>query len=180
MPVFTADNAECFVYTFKEGLLAAAGHDVKLRVTDFEVVADRRGVRGVFQATSLQVECAMANGEERPGALSDADKATIEGYVRNDILQVAEHPEIVWETTRMRRDGEGRLRVQGNLALHGRTKPVKAVVEPVGDRLVASARIRQPDFGIKPFTALMGALKIKPVVEVELSVPSTDELPTED
>lgn len=180
MPVWNADNAQCFVYAFKEGLLAAAGHDVKLRVTDFEVVADRSGVRGRFAANSLEVVCAMSKGEENHGALSDSDKATIKGYVDDDILQSGEHPEIEWTTTRMRRDGEGRIRVQGQLSLHGRTKPVKLTVETVGDRLVAQARVRQPDFGIKPFSALMGTLKIKPVVEVELSVPSTDELPADD
>ncbi len=179
MPVWNPENAECYVYTFKEGLLAAAGHDVKLRVSEFEIVADRRSVTGTFAAGSLEVVCAMVGGEERPDALSDSDRATIEGYVRNDILETAEHPEITWSTTRLRRDGEGRLRVQGDLSLHGRTKPVKATVEQVDDRLVARARVRQPDFGIKPFSALMGALKIKPVVEVEIVVPSTDELPAE-
>ncbi|MEN0064526.1 MAG: YceI family protein [Myxococcota bacterium] len=179
MPVWTADNASVFVYTFKEGLLAAAGHDVKLRVASFEVTADRRGVRGTFDANSLEVVCAMANGEENPGALSDSDRATIEGYVRNDILHSTEHPEIEWATTRMRRDGSGQIRVQGNLTLHGRTKPVKATVQEQGEQLVAKAKIRQPEFGIKPFSALMGALKIKPVVQVEIVVPTTDELPTE-
>ena len=178
MPVWNAENAECFVYTYKEGLLAAAGHDVKLRVTDFEVVADRSGVRGTFRASSLEVVCAMSNGEENLGALSDSDKATIQGYVDNDILQTSEFPDIEWTTTRMRRDGEGRIRVQGDLVLRGRKKPVKATVEEADDRLVARAKIRQPDFGIKPFSALMGTLKIKPVVEVELSVPATTELPT--
>ena len=177
MPTWTAENADCHVFTFKEGLLAAAGHDVKLRVGDFEVTADRRGVRGTFEASSLEVVCAMARGAEVPDALSDSDKATIEGYVQDDILQTGEHPEILWETTRMRRDGDGTLRVEGKLTLHGRTKPVKATVTTEGDRLVARARIRQPDFGIKPFKALLGALKIKPVVEVELSVPTTDDLP---
>jgi len=180
VPVWNADNAECFVYSFKEGLLAAAGHDVKLRVTDFEVVADRRGVRGTFDPRSIEVVCAMTRGAESPGTLSDSDKATIRGYVHDDILQTAEHPDISWTTTKMKRDGQGRIRVQGELSLHGRTKPVKATVDTEGDHLVARARIRQPDFGIKPFSALMGALKIKPVVEVEFRVPVTDELPTDD
>ena len=179
MPVWNAENAHCFVYAYKEGLLAAAGHDVKLKVGDFEVVAGRSGVRGHFDATSLTVVCAMSQGQDNPGALSDGDRSTIEGYVRDDILQTEEHPEITWTTTRMRRDGQGRIRVQGDLTLHGRTKTVKATVEEVEDRLVARARIRQPEFGIKPFSALMGALKIKPVVEVELSVPATTDLPTE-
>ncbi len=181
MPIWTAETAHCFVYTFKEGLLAAAGHDVKLRVSRFELEVDRRGVRGTFDPTSLEVVCAMAAGEERPGALSPADCATIEGYVQDDILETAEHPDIAWATTRLRRDGSGNLRVEGKLTLHGRTKPVKATVETIGDELVAKARIRQPEFGIQPFSALLGALKIKPVVEVELRVPraAADELPTE-
>lgn len=171
MSSWTAENAECNVYSFKEGLLSAVGHDVKLRVTDFELSVEPRGPKGVFEAGSLEVVCAMSDGRENPGALSDSDRATIEGYVRGDILQSDEHPEIVWETTSLRRVNESTLQVEGRLTLHGRTKPVKAKVEAVGDRWVTRVRIRQPDFGIKPFKALMGALKIKPVVEVKLSVP---------
>ncbi|MBX2801083.1 MAG: YceI family protein [Myxococcales bacterium] len=174
MPTWTPENAQCNVYAFKEGLLSAAGHDVKLRVTDFEVVADRRGVRGTFDPASLQVVCAMAAGEEAPDALSDGDKATIEGYVVDDILQVDEHPEITWESTRLARSGDGSIRVEGRLSLHGRTKPVKATVRTEGGQLVTRVKVRQPEFGITPFRALLGALKIKAVVEVELVVPATD------
>lgn len=171
MSRWTAENAQCHVYAYKEGLLSAVGHDVKLRVTDFELDVEGRGVRGMFEANSLEVVCAMAEGEENPGALSEGDVQTIERYVQDDILECDEHPLIEWETRTIRRDGDGNLRVEGRLSLHGRTKPVKATVEVHDDRFVTRVRIRQPDFGIKPFKALLGALKIKPVVEVELSAP---------
>jgi hypothetical protein len=36
---------------------------------------------------------------------------------------------------------------------------------------VAEVKIHQPDFGIKPYTAALGALKVKPDVLVRVSVP---------
>jgi hypothetical protein len=36
---------------------------------------------------------------------------------------------------------------------------------------VAEIKLHQPDFGIKPFTAALGALKVKPDVVVRVSVP---------
>ena len=173
MPTWTAANADCFVYAFKEGLLSAAGHDVKLRVTRFELTVSPDGtVTGSFDPDSIEVVCAMREGRENPGALSDRDHRTIEGYVRDDILQTERYDEITWSSTGLRRDGDG-WHVEGQLTLHGRTKPVRARIEPRGDRLVTVVKIRQPDFGIKPFRALLGALKIKPVIEVELAVPAT-------
>ncbi len=114
----------------------------------------------------------MKDGRENPGALSDKDHRTIEGYVRDDILETARHDDILWSSTGVRRDGDG-WQVDGQLTLHGRTKPVKARVERQGEHVVTRVRIRQTDFGIKPFRALLGALKIQPVVEVELKVPAT-------
>jgi hypothetical protein len=44
-------------------------------------------------------------------------------------------------------------------------------VRAEGDRWVAEMNIHQPDFGIKPYTAALGALKVKPEVMVRISVP---------
>jgi hypothetical protein len=38
---------------------------------------------------------------------------------------------------------------------------------------IAEARIHQPDFGIRPYTALLGTLRVQPDVMVRVVVPAT-------
>ncbi|NBS71148.1 hypothetical protein EBT31_19910, partial [bacterium] len=65
-------NAECLVFTYKEGLLSAVAHDLKIKVTDFEIVIDEASdsISGTFNATSLRVINAMSNGADTPGTPS--------------------------------------------------------------------------------------------------------------
>lgn len=170
MASFDATSASCTVYAYKEGLLSPVGHDVKLRVARFRIEATADRVEATFEAGSLEVVCAMKDGRENPGALGDKDKRTIEGYVRDDILESRRYPTITFRSSELAADGD-ELEVTGDLTLHGRTRSVTARVETVGGRRVAKIRLNQPDFGITPFRAMLGTLKIQPRVEVELAIP---------
>ena len=170
MPTYDQTRAECLVYAFKEGLLAAVGHDVKLRVGKFSVESDGATLKGTFDPASVATVTAMRQGSENPGALSDKDKRTIDGYLRDDILHPRRFPKIEFRSTEIEAEDDG-WNVEGDLTLHGRTRKVKGRVERRGDRLVGRVRVHQPDFGIEPFRAMLGTLKIQPTVEVELSVP---------
>ena len=55
MPRYDASSAKVLVFTFKEGLLSAAAHDLKLEVTKFTVDVEGTSVRAEFDATSLRV-----------------------------------------------------------------------------------------------------------------------------
>jgi len=165
-------NASCFVFTFKEGLLSLVAHDLKIRVTRFSIDVDEaaRAVAGRFDATSLRVACAMNGDEESPGTLSDAQKSEIEANIVNDVLATAEFPEIRFASTSVKDDKNG-FRVAGDLLLHGVSKRVALNVERNADGYVAHARVHQPDFGIRPYSALFGTLKVKAEVEIRVVVP---------
>ena len=60
----------------------------------------------------------------------------------------------------------------GTLALHGVERQITVQVRPEGDRMVAAVPLHQADFGIRPFSALLGALKVKPDLTVRLSLPA--------
>jgi hypothetical protein len=171
MPTYDASTARCSVIAYKEGLLAAVGHNVRLEVDRFEVRIDEDGVEADFDAASLRAVCAVKDGRDDPGALSDKDKKTIAGYVRDDILEVRRHPKIHFRSVELDPDDD-EITIEGELELHGETRDLELTAEREGDQWVARVRLRQGDFGIRPFKALMGTLKIKPEVDVELRLPA--------
>jgi len=172
VPHFDAATAECLVFTYKEGLLSAIAHDLEIRVERFDVDVDEPAlaVRARFDPASLRVVTAVREGAPTPGALSDSDKAKIEDNIRGEVLSVRDYPEIRFVSSAITRDGNA-ARITGDLTLHGKTRPVTVDARAEGDRLVAEARLHQPDFGIKPYSAMLGTLKIKPGLLVRCTFP---------
>ncbi|MBT3217939.1 MAG: YceI family protein [Proteobacteria bacterium] len=171
MPTFDASAAECHVFTFKEGLLSKVAHDLKLEVKEFEVQFDEASISARFDAASFGVVCVMKRGQPKPGTLKDKDKSDILQYLAQDVLQVHRYPEITFQSTEVTRIGSS-VRVAGMLDLHGQKRRLSVLASSEGGRLVARVKVHQPDFGIKPFKALLGAIKVKPDVEVVLSIPA--------
>jgi polyisoprenoid-binding protein YceI len=166
--------ATCHVFTEKEGLLSKVAHDLRIRVDRFDVKiegeGDARSVSATFDPNSLVVESALASGRDNPGALSRSDLRKIEDTIRKDVLHTKKHPKLEFQSTRVEDDGDG-LRVTGDLTLHGRTRELRLHVRDTGDAWETEATLHQPDFGIEPFKAMLGTLKIKPDVRVKLRVP---------
>jgi polyisoprenoid-binding protein YceI len=172
MARFDAYNSECLVFSFKDGLLARLAHDLKLQVERFSIEVDdsTRQIKATFDPSSIQVACAQVDGRDDPSTLSKGDKKKIYDNVAKDVLRVRKYPEIRFDSTNVVERGEG-FAVEGTLQMHGKSRNVQASVRPDGNRWVTEIRVHQPDFGIKPYTAALGALKVKPDVLVRVSVP---------
>jgi polyisoprenoid-binding protein YceI len=166
---FDASTAECLVFTYKAGLLAGVAHDLKLRVERFEVAVDEQGIRARFDATSLRVACAQVGGKDDPRALSDRDRREIEATIVRDVLHARTHPAIEFRSPPVAPSGE--LRIEGTLSIRGRERPL--VLEPrrEGDRAVIETTLDQTAFGIRPYTAMLGALRIRPELRVRITTP---------
>lgn len=164
--------AECRVFTFREGLLASFGHDLELVVTrlDVRVNDTARSVDASFDAASLRVVRALRDGAELSGGLSDADRRTIEDAIRRDVLEAGKHPEIRYLSSRVV-DVENGFDVTGRLTLHGKERPMGLALRRDGERYAAEVSLHQPDFGIKPYSAFLGAMKVKADILVRLSFP---------
>jgi polyisoprenoid-binding protein YceI len=173
MPKYDQSQAECLVFTFKEGLLSKVAHDLKIRVTSFSVDVTPGSVRAEFDLRSLRVVEAMKDGKENPGALSDADKAKIAEQISNEVLHAAQHPTAAFSSRTIASRADGGYSIAGELSLHGVTQTIQAETHAEGGRQVASVELHQPTYGITPFKAMMGTLKVKADVIVRLSVPLT-------
>ena len=164
---FDASTADCFVLTYKEGLLSPVAHDLKLRVTKFqiEVSDDLQHLEASFDSSSLRVESAMRNGREAPGVLSDRDKRTIETNIVEEVLQSKKHPEIRYASgSIVRRDNLALI--AGTLTICGRSRLLTVEAIHIEDAWRSSTKINQPDFGVKPYTAMLGTLRIRPDITV--------------
>jgi polyisoprenoid-binding protein YceI len=171
MPKYDQSQAECLVFTFKEGLLSKIAHDLELQVTRFSVELTPSSVRAEFDLSSLRVLTAMKDGSENPDALSDADKEKIADQIRKEVLESTQHPTAVFTSRSVTRRADGGYSLAGDLALHGVTQAISAETKAEGNRQVASVQLHQPTYGITPFKAMMGTLKVKADVIVRLSVP---------
>lgn len=161
MARYDASNAKVHVFTFKEGLLASVAHDLKFEVTRFAIDLDGDTVRGEFDASSLKVISPMKDGAEHPSLLPTALYGEIEKNARTDVLDSKKHQHVRFESTSLT-DAE----VRGRLTLRGATKELKTT--RAGN--AAEFRFDVRDFGIKPFSAMLGTLKVKPEVVVKVSL----------
>ena len=171
MAKLDASQFKCEVLTYKEGLLSAVAHDLKLDVTKLSVDVDpeAKRVEAFFDPTSLKVRCAMKAGQEQPSTLSNKDKRDIEGNIIKDVLVTKKHKEIRFRSTSVRESGGG-YSVRGALEIKGKAREISFDLVSEGADLVAKIRINQPDFGVKPFSAMLGTLKIKPELDVVVRV----------
>ncbi len=170
MPVIDPSKAEVLVFTFKEGLLSAVAHDLKLRVTRFRLDVDGEAVKADFELSSLVVVTAMKAGRDDPHALSATSRAEIERNMAKDVLEIRRFPVARFETTQVTPTA-----VEGRLTLHGVTRALRGTRAP---STVAEFRFDQRDFGIKPYSALLGTLKLQPQVLVRVTLPATTASPT--
>lgn len=173
MAQFDASTAQCLIYSFKDGLLSKIAHDLKHRATRFSIQVDeqRRAVQASIDARSLQVECVMKEGLETANGITDADKRKIEAQIVEDVLEANAHPTIDFRSTSIREVEEG-FRIEGLVRMHGTEKPIVSLARRENGHYSADLTLHQPDFGIKPFSAMLGTLKIKPDVVVRLIVPA--------
>ena len=110
----------------------------------------------------------MADGHARPDALSARDKEKIAANIQGDVLDTKHHPEIRFVAV----VPEGiPTSITGSLEIKGRKHSVTVLVHPEGERLVGEVTLHQPDFGITPYSAMLGTLRIKPDVRVRIDLP---------
>ncbi len=157
---FDAGAVDCRVLVFVEGMASSFGHDATLRVTSLSLdIGDDDGITADFDPGSLRVT----------NDISDSNRKDIERNAEKS-LEVRKYPKIQFRSVSVVRNGN-RARIEGDLTLHGVTNQISLDAHDDGQQWNAEVVLDQRKFGIKPFSAMLGALKIKPEVEVNISVP---------
>ena len=87
-----------------------------------------------------------------------------------EVLDAAEHPEIVFRSTAADSNGTDSWRLHGELTLHGQTHAVDVEVHAAGSHYQGTALLRLTDFGIKPVKVAGGAVRVKDEIRVEFDI----------
>lgn len=157
------------VLTFKQGLLSKVAHDLLLELGHFELRTDGVRVEGKFLLTSLSVEGVMHKGALDAHGLSDGDRHDIDGNIQNKILHTKEHPEATF-VGEVRR-GDGKHTVAGKLTLAGKTQDLSVEVREADGHWRGEVELTPTRWGIQPFKALLGAIKLQDRVLVRFDCP---------
>ena len=173
MPRYDARDADCRVFTYKDGLLSAVAHDLELRVGSFEIEVsdDRARITARFDPRSIEVVDAIIDGRRSPGTLGPRDKEKIQSNIVSEVIPLKKHPDVRFESSEVSEDAGG-WTVRGRLELAGRSRELVVKATRENGAVVAEVVLHQPDFGIKPYSAMLGTLKIKPDVRVRIRIPA--------
>jgi hypothetical protein len=160
------------VFTFRRGLLARLGHDLRLHVARFELEANGTALEGRFETGSLRVDGAMQRGTLDPHAISERDRGEIERTIADEILLAARFPAATLRG-QLQATGDRGFALRGELVLCGRAASIACAIEPRGEQLVAELELVPSQLGIAPYRALGGTLALEDRVRVVVSVPAS-------
>jgi polyisoprenoid-binding protein YceI len=154
------DDATLTVRTRKAGAASKAGHNLRIEVTSWRATLDM-GEDPAATAMALTADPRSLRVREGTGgmqALDDDDMRNIEQTIDDEVLEASG---IAFRSRRVEAGPNGALTVEGELDLAGTS-------HPVAFGLTGSARVKQTDWGIKPYSALFGTLKVVDEVDVEI------------
>jgi polyisoprenoid-binding protein YceI len=164
---FGPNNGRITLRTSRDGLAAQAGHDLTIEAAQWsgELVVGPDLVPASLEVTVDLGALVIRDGTGGIKPLTDRDKREIAVTARK-LLGTDRYPTATFTAASFEPSGDGGT-ITGTLSLAGRSQPERIEVsQPAPGRFRANATIRQTNFGIKPYTAFLGALKVSDTVKV--------------
>jgi hypothetical protein len=154
------------VFTFKQGLLSSVAHDLRLSFGRFKIVLEGEAIEARFHLHELSVDGAVEGGAVRPyGA---AERAEVERRVQREVLDTERFPTATFVGKAIQ-DVDG-FAVSGELELKGRKVPLAFRVRNDAGTYRAAFEFEPSRWGISPFKAMLGAIRLKDRVRIELEL----------
>lgn len=172
-----AGESSFWVFVPKTGLLSGLAHDHEIGVKSFtgKIVVPDSGASG--GSLELDVDAtSLAVLDKKP---SEDDKKKIYNSMHTDVLESAKYPKITFKSVSVNdlkpTGGDSfSFTLNGNLSLHGVTKriavPVSLTINAQELRASGKYTLRQTDYGIKPYSAAGGTIKVKNDIVVNFNI----------
>jgi polyisoprenoid-binding protein YceI len=168
----TPTDGELHILTGVDGRAAKMGHRLTIAMNSWKASVTWAGDDAARAELTIDVDSiSVLGGEGGLTPLTGAEK----GVCRSNALKsldAKKFAQIRYTSDRIAKTGDG-YRLDGTVEIHGTSRPqsVDLLVTDTGDALELSARVpvKQTDFGVKPFSLMMGALKVADEVTIAFS-----------
>ena len=167
---FGTESGRIVLRTFRDGLAAQAGHDLTIEVSRWsgEVTVDDDLDPADLEVRVELTSLTVLDGSGGLKPLTDRDRREIAVTARR-VLGSDRHPSATFSATKFVRTSGGDGMINGSFTLASVTRPLQLQVSRTDpDHYRAITSVRQSDFGIKPYTAFFGALRVRDAVDVEI------------
>lgn len=167
-----ASDGELLLRTGVQGRAARMGHRLTIAMTRWQATVSWAGPQPkaldlVVQADSL----AVLRGDGGVKGLSGPEKAVVRSNALKS-LNASRFPEIRFVAPAIEETDDG-YRLTGDLEIRGKSRQqvIELHTEDVGDawRMWTEATVRQTDYGIKPYSLLMGSVQVADAVSLSFS-----------
>lgn len=166
---FGPPESRIVLRTYRQGIAARAGHDLVLLATEWQGRATVPAQPGSEPSVDLEVDLRKLEVVEGTGGvkpLTDSDRQEILKQL-GKTLRTDDHPSVTFRSSSIQVDGE-RAVVEGDLALNGQSHPLRFEVVQEGAAVTGKTEVVQSQWGIKPYSGFLGALKLRDAVGVEV------------
>jgi polyisoprenoid-binding protein YceI len=156
--------------TYRRGVAQSVGHDLVIEMTSWSgqvVVGDDLAASQISGTVDMGAMVVL-EGTGGVKALTEKDKVDIVDEARKH-LKVAAQPQASFSSTAVQ-DGAAAT-LTGTFSVAGGSGPISLTVEEQGSgQYVVRGTVVQSAYGIKPYSAFLGALKLKDEIELEIQV----------
>lgn len=162
------------LFTYKDGMLARLAHDLRLTVRRFRITLDGTSVHAEFMPETIVVDGTMREGVLDAKELSEKDKGKIKATMLGEVLRASQHARIRFEGKV--RPQAGAYVAKGTLTLVGKSADVAVAIQRDGAMATGEFELTPSKWGIKPYAALAGAIKLQDRVGVRFEIPIPADL----
>ena len=167
-----ASSGRLRILTGVAGPAAKAGHRLIIEMHAWQATVQwRDGEPTSAELTVVVDSLEVLRGDGGLAPLSSQEKGTVRSNALKT-LDANKYPQIQFDADDITKGSDG-YRLTGTVEIHGRSRPL-VVDLAVADAdavwtLSAQVPIKQSDFGIKPYSLLMGALKVADAVTIDFT-----------
>ena len=168
-----SEHSEVLISVFRDGPLAALGHDhlIAVRSLEGQIALPADPAQAVFAlefpVDGLLVDDAALRATAGPGFQASIDAASIQGtrnhMLGDTLLDAAHFPHIRLESRQIRPEGDHWLaQVRIVVREHEDLAAIPVSLELSGDTIVASGEfdLEHAELGLTPYSVALGALKV--------------------
>jgi polyisoprenoid-binding protein YceI len=166
------ENGGIVLKTFRDGLAAQAGHDLIIDVTRWsgEIAVNDDKMLAAVKAQIDMTSWVVREGTGGLKPLTDTDRRDIAATARR-LLFADRHREAEFVATRFHPTDDESGSMDGTLTLRGLSRPLQVRFRQISPgRYLGTGTVVPSAYGIKPYTAFLGALRVRDSVDFEIEV----------